>query len=66
VELRVTKSQIAFRRQDSSPLWKQVVEPTRLTPRLKSPDNVWTFRDGSAVRFEAYIDNPTMMRALEP
>ncbi|OGO71679.1 MAG: hypothetical protein A2Z37_12775 [Chloroflexi bacterium RBG_19FT_COMBO_62_14] len=28
--------------------------------------HVWTVRDESAVRFEAYIDNPTMMRALGP
>jgi hypothetical protein len=28
--------------------------------------HVWTVRGGKAVRFEAYIDNPAMLRALEP
>lgn len=27
--------------------------------------HVWTLRDGKAVRFEAYIDTPAMLRALE-
>jgi ketosteroid isomerase-like protein len=28
--------------------------------------HVWTFRDGKAVRFEAYIDTPAMLAALRP
>ncbi len=27
--------------------------------------HIWTMRDGKAVRFEAYIDTPKMLRALE-
>lgn len=27
--------------------------------------HLWTFRDGKAVRFEAYIDTPAMLSALE-